>query len=355
MANSGLRLTLLTIAIPTYNRAENLNNLLLALASLKGSQGVAILVSDNCSTDHTQSVVHKWQEFYGSMFSSIRNASNLGFDQNVVSLYRSAKTDYIWFLSDEDLPELDELDQTLAVLSEGKFGLLIASQSTSPQIGKTCVEVDLCPYQPTKNTFLHKIDEDLEVSTPDNRAALILMASQISTSILRTGIKIPTELKHLGGLPQSYIGHLALLTYPYARISGKTLTYLAAKNDVSDWFLESCFTGSLEIYSRPELELPMALRNQIINSNVRFGISILKNQLLRGVSLEIRTSTMNSLLAWNGLDLNNRTGIHTTKIVLFFRFMLLPIGRIRTFLSNKLISSRQFLINLIRVFISSQK
>ncbi len=348
-------MTLLTIAIPTYNRAEKLNSLLRELYPLRGSQRVKIVVSDNGSTDHTQSVVFKWQEFYGSNFSSIRNASNLGFDQNVISLYLGAKTDYIWFLSDEDLPELDELDETLELLSTGKFGLLIASQSTSPQIGKAFVEVDLCPYQPTGNTFLYKIDEDLEISTPDTRAALILMASQISTSILRTGIKIPTDLKHFGGLPQSYIGHLALLAYPCARISGKMLTHLAAKNDVSDWFLESCFTGSLEIYSRPELELPTTLRNQIINSNIQFGISILKNQLLRGVSLDVRNNTINSLLAWKGLDLSNRVGVYSAKLFLNLRFMILPIGRMRTLLANKLIALRQFLVKLIRGFISSQK
>ena len=355
MVASGQRLTLLTIAIPTYNRAEELNGLLKELVSLKNSKDVRISVGDNGSTDHTNIVVNTWQEFYGPSFSSISNSSNLGFDQNVVNLYVSAKTDYVWFLSDEDRPELESLDEMLSILSSGNLGLLIASQLNSPQIGQSLFETDLCPYQPTKKKIVHRIDDEIKVDAPISRASLILMASQISTSILRTGIKLPTDLRSFGGLPQSYIGHLALLAYPLAHISGKPLTRLASKNEVSDWFMESCLFGSLEIYSRPELELPINLRNEIINSNIRFGISILKNHLLGGISFDFNTKKMNSLFAWDGLDLNNWAGIHSVKSLLHFRFIVVPFGRIRSFVGSELLSLRQFLVKLIRSSIFSRK
>ncbi len=52
---------LLTIAIPTYNRAEYLDKQLGWLAeAIKGYESdCEILVSDNCSTDHNQSIISK--------------------------------------------------------------------------------------------------------------------------------------------------------------------------------------------------------------------------------------------------------------------------------------------------------
>ena len=54
---------LLTIAVPTYNRAELLNKQLAWLAkSIKGYESECeIIISDNCSEDNTQEIVKKWQ------------------------------------------------------------------------------------------------------------------------------------------------------------------------------------------------------------------------------------------------------------------------------------------------------
>jgi len=56
---------LLTIAIPTYNRADLLDKQLTWLSqAIKGFETECeILVSDNCSTDHTQSIINKWRIF----------------------------------------------------------------------------------------------------------------------------------------------------------------------------------------------------------------------------------------------------------------------------------------------------
>ena len=58
------RTPLLTIAIPTYNRAADLAAALEHLAGQPGISGgeVELLVSDNCSTDATGEVVKKFIE-----------------------------------------------------------------------------------------------------------------------------------------------------------------------------------------------------------------------------------------------------------------------------------------------------
>jgi glycosyltransferase involved in cell wall biosynthesis len=55
---------LLTIAIPTYNRADLLDKQLEWLSqAIKGYESECeIFVSDNCSSDHTQEIIQKWQD-----------------------------------------------------------------------------------------------------------------------------------------------------------------------------------------------------------------------------------------------------------------------------------------------------
>lgn len=56
-------MALLTIAIPTYNRADILDNTLSSIiADPSFDDRVEILVSDNCSTDHTPEVVSKYPQ-----------------------------------------------------------------------------------------------------------------------------------------------------------------------------------------------------------------------------------------------------------------------------------------------------
>ncbi|MBW4675110.1 MAG: glycosyltransferase [Desmonostoc geniculatum HA4340-LM1] len=96
---------LLTIAIPTYNRAELLNKQLAWLAqAIKGFEDdCEILVSDNCSTDNTQEVIQKWQKTLSSItFNSNKNSKNLGVVKNIMYCLSSATTKYVWTIGDDD-------------------------------------------------------------------------------------------------------------------------------------------------------------------------------------------------------------------------------------------------------------
>jgi glycosyltransferase involved in cell wall biosynthesis len=96
---------LLTIAIPTYNRAELLDKQLAWLAqAITGFESECeILVSDNCSTDHTQNVIKKWQEILSHItFKSHRNYENLGVMKNILYCLNSATTKYVWTIGDDD-------------------------------------------------------------------------------------------------------------------------------------------------------------------------------------------------------------------------------------------------------------
>ncbi|MCE2695915.1 MAG: glycosyltransferase family 2 protein [Nostocales cyanobacterium LE14-WE4] len=96
---------LLTIAIPTYNRADLLDKQLTWLSqAIKGFESECeILVSDNCSTDHTQSIISKWQNIFTNItFKSNKNPENIGVMRNIFHCLSSATTKYVWTIGDDD-------------------------------------------------------------------------------------------------------------------------------------------------------------------------------------------------------------------------------------------------------------
>lgn len=95
----------LTIAIPTYNRAELLDQQLSRLAqSIKGYESECeIIISDNCSTDNTPEVIDDWQQhFDGAALKRIRHHKNLGATRNIACCINSASGKYVWTISDDD-------------------------------------------------------------------------------------------------------------------------------------------------------------------------------------------------------------------------------------------------------------
>ena len=93
---------LLTIGIPTFNRAKALKNLLLELSKETSQEAdrVEVYVSDNASTDETSKVLQKYSKNKNIRFTT--NQKNLGFDGNVNNIFKQAKGRYVWVLGDDD-------------------------------------------------------------------------------------------------------------------------------------------------------------------------------------------------------------------------------------------------------------
>jgi abequosyltransferase len=93
----------LTIAIPTYNRAKCLRELLSCLMDqLKNESRVELIISDNASPDETPAVVKDFV-VRGLQVRYIRNASNIGPDANFLQCFEQAQGKYVWLFSDDDL------------------------------------------------------------------------------------------------------------------------------------------------------------------------------------------------------------------------------------------------------------
>jgi abequosyltransferase len=96
---------LLTIAIPTFNRAKFLEQQLAWLSTaIKGFESECeIIISDNCSTDNTNEIIKKWQQvFRNTKFKSNINNKNIGVMSNIAYCINAATSKYVWVIGDDD-------------------------------------------------------------------------------------------------------------------------------------------------------------------------------------------------------------------------------------------------------------
>jgi glycosyltransferase involved in cell wall biosynthesis len=91
--------TLLSIVIPTYNRAQFLDYCLDIHIPFAKAHNILIVISDNASTDATPEVVKKRAKEY-PLIQYLRNETNVGPDKNFELALKYPQTDYVWLLGD---------------------------------------------------------------------------------------------------------------------------------------------------------------------------------------------------------------------------------------------------------------
>ena len=96
---------LLTIGIPTYNRALKLKSLLTVInnqISKMSDPKIELIISNNNSNDGTKEVIKKFKFSDKISVKLINQKINIGFDANVDSLLKSSSGLYTWTLADDD-------------------------------------------------------------------------------------------------------------------------------------------------------------------------------------------------------------------------------------------------------------
>lgn len=126
---------LLTIAIPTYNRAATLHLLLETLiGELAGLEdAVEVLVSDNASSDPTPEVMAHFQQAWPSA-RLVRHPANLGADENFCRCIEGTSGRYFWLLGDDDLPKAGMIRRLLALLEQESPDLIYMHSQWSREL-----------------------------------------------------------------------------------------------------------------------------------------------------------------------------------------------------------------------------
>ncbi|MBJ6362720.1 glycosyltransferase [Paenibacillus sp. GCM10012307] len=153
---------LLSICIPTYNRARDLEQCLASIYSQIGDTDlVEVRVSDNASDDETPEVLKRYAEQYPGLHYE-RNAENIGADPNILHVVGQGKGKFLKIQGDDDFYVQGTLIPLLHVL----------------HTYKNCSVIHIDLLQPTG---LVEADEGLEAFLHKSS----IYSSFISATILR--------------------------------------------------------------------------------------------------------------------------------------------------------------------------
>lgn len=107
---------ILTIAIPTYNRADSLKYLVDKIIPYLNNN-LKLLIIDNNSSDNTEKYMSMWNEKIKENIKCLRNNSNLGGVVNMLRCVEFSFSKYIWLLGDDDDINVKYLDELVNILS----------------------------------------------------------------------------------------------------------------------------------------------------------------------------------------------------------------------------------------------
>ncbi len=125
---------LLTIGLPTFNRAPQLEAQLawLSMARKVLESQVEVIISDNCSSDETPAVISRWRATHSDHNVRVnRNSFNVGAVRNIVSCIEAAKAPHVWVVGDDDVIGDDAILTVISTLREDpKLALLVLNFSS---------------------------------------------------------------------------------------------------------------------------------------------------------------------------------------------------------------------------------
>lgn len=110
---------LLSICIPTYNRAQCLSQCLTTIVDqftdINSYQKVEIVISNNGSIDNTENVIRTFQEKFTNIIY-VANQGNTGFDRNLLQVVEKSTGIYCLTLGDDDGLFPESIPKILAIL-----------------------------------------------------------------------------------------------------------------------------------------------------------------------------------------------------------------------------------------------
>jgi glycosyltransferase involved in cell wall biosynthesis len=129
---------LITIGIPTYNRADRYLKQAIQSAVAQTYSNIEIIVSDNCSTDNTEALV---RSFNDSRIRYIKQSRNIGMLNNSNFCVEEAKGAYFLQLHDDDLIDPDFVSECMqAVKNDTNVGIILTGVRVIDEEGNVICE-----------------------------------------------------------------------------------------------------------------------------------------------------------------------------------------------------------------------
>jgi glycosyltransferase involved in cell wall biosynthesis len=119
---------LVSIGLPTYNRANDLRACLANLTDLN-YKNIEIIISDNHSPDATAEVSREYVK-KDKRIRYYRQKSNIGVSKNSLFVLKKAKGKYFFWASDDDLRDRKYLSETIPLLEKNPHATLAITDTT---------------------------------------------------------------------------------------------------------------------------------------------------------------------------------------------------------------------------------
>jgi glycosyltransferase involved in cell wall biosynthesis len=177
-----------TIAIPTYNRAQFLKGCVTSALSQE-YENFEVLVSDNASTDATE---HILQQFHDRRLRILRQETNIGLLPNWNACLAHARGDYVVVVSDDDIvaPWLLERCASLAALH--------------PQLPIVIALSDL-HLASTGQTLPARLSPHLRTGLHDGSEILLAYLRNEIGVVATCGVMLRTDsVRSVGGFPLAF-------------------------------------------------------------------------------------------------------------------------------------------------------
>ncbi|WP_166371122.1 glycosyltransferase [Psychromonas sp. SA13A] len=108
----------LSVIVPVYNLEKYVEECLLSLLEQKTDFVYEIIVSDDCSTDSSSSIIRDLQIQFPNKLKSIIKTKNEGLAENIRSLLKAVKGQYIAYIDGDDLALPNKLQCQVDYLDE---------------------------------------------------------------------------------------------------------------------------------------------------------------------------------------------------------------------------------------------
>ncbi len=142
---------LVTIAIPTYNRADSYLPVVLEAALAQTWPHLEVLVGNNASTDGTRALLDSYDD---PRIRALHHERNLGANGNFNSLLDAAKGEWFLLFHDDDMIDPDFVETCMGALEEGRdFGFIRTGVRAINHEGRVVKEVPNRLIGPTVTDF----------------------------------------------------------------------------------------------------------------------------------------------------------------------------------------------------------
>ena len=303
-------MTILTIAIPTYNRGYRLERTLRDLLQHGVSSGfssdIEVLVSDNGSPDNTRSIISSQKHFFlekGIVFTHLDNKKNLGFDGNIWRCYEGASSEYVWFLSDDDNLFPDAISNIMSELGRKSTVALYFNFNQKPYDCESPLVKSRLEYTTINKDNISCLRD--VVAWPKLTAMVV---KKIEISLPRPGMNLGfyhveifiravvkcggfvSSTKFLAYPDEDYMDHIDFPPYVGNRLNEQLLNLLTDLN------LADCY----ESFGRQHVS-PLDSSLQFLGRSYRNHIEIsdeLREELWETIFKELRWKNINTLTLW---------------------------------------------------------